>query len=424
MIVLLLSCGLLSIWGQGLALDDCYAKAENNSPLKSQLIAHQGMGELNAENKGAAWKPQVVLNGRMSWQSDVVSLDLDVPIPGFELPEMSKDWYKAYLDITQTIYDGGLIKASKEAELISSLVQQEKVKIDLFEIRTRVNGVFFSNLKLTSQIELAELRLTTLKKQKDKLKSAVENEIQHKSELLHLEAEMIKATQLIAQLKSSKNTSLHLLALLIGEDLGPEIQLEMPRTLVLKNKGFANKRPELDLFSIQKQQLDLQSDMIQKTRRPRVYGFGQAGYGRPGLNMLSDAFDDWYMVGVGLNWKVYDWNETKRKRQLIDMQKDIVSSNEQNFLFQLELAQKSKWDEILTSQHMIESDEKILHLYKEIEQTASSRLANGVITSADYISKLNEMLEAELRLNQRQLEILQLKYEYLTLIGLDYENAK
>lgn len=409
---------------QKIGLLECYTKAENNSPLITQITTLGTIGAESVENIGTAWKPQATLTGRVSWQSEVAGLDLNIPIPGFELPEVSKDWYKAYVDITQTIYDGGLNKASKEFELIKTAFQQQQVKVALFELRSRVNGIYFASLALQLQQEIATLRYSTLEKQHARLKSAIKNGIIHESELMQLEAEMIKAQSMIIEIKNTSKTSLAMLSFLIGEDVSDSLLIEVPVEPSLKDTTLKNSRPELELFESQKQQLEVQSEMVQKMRSPKVYGFGQVGYGRPGLNILNDAFADWYVIGIGVNWKVYDWNETRRRRNILSLQQDLITSNTENFLFQLELTQQAKWNEIFTSVEMLDADIKVKEIYTNIAKSSASRLENGVLTSADYIRDLNASTEAALKLKQRRLDIIKQKYEYLTLIGFEHENFK
>ena len=37
---------------------------------------------------------------------------------------------------------------------------------------------------------------------------------------------------------------------------------------------------------------------------PRIGAFVQGGYGRPGLNMLEDSFEPYYVAGVRLSWNL------------------------------------------------------------------------------------------------------------------------
>jgi hypothetical protein len=63
---------------------------------------------------------------------------------------------------------------------------------------------------------------------------------------------------------------------------------------------------------------------------------------------------------------------------------------------------------------MLQKDEEIINLRTRITKTASSQLDNGVITSGEYISRMNEEIQARLsqQLHKVQLELAKLTYLY------------
>jgi hypothetical protein len=48
---------------------------------------------------------------------------------------------------------------------------------------------------------------------------------------------------------------------------------------------------------------------------PRVFAFAQAGYGRPGLNMMSNEFEPYAIVGAKLVWTPWEWNKSNLRIQ-------------------------------------------------------------------------------------------------------------
>eukprot|EP00975_Prorocentrum_lima_P019319 4068081-Prorocentrum_lima.AAC.1 len=57
-----------------------------------------------------------------------------------------------------------------------------------------------------------------------------------------------------------------------------------------------NNRPELSLFDAQGEQLRVQEAMLNVRLMPRFGLFVQGAYGNPGLNMLKDEFNAFYMA--------------------------------------------------------------------------------------------------------------------------------
>ena len=62
------------------------------------------------------------------------------------------------------------------------------------------------------------------------------------------------------------------------------------------------RRPELNLFAAQNQQLEAQRKQLTAKNLPRLDLFVQGAYGNPGLNMLKNEFSAYYVAGVRLSW--------------------------------------------------------------------------------------------------------------------------
>ena len=69
--------------------------------------------------------------------------------------------------------------------------------------------------------------------------------------------------------------------------------------------------------------------MTTTKRMPVFKLFGQAGYGRPGYDLLNDKFDTYYMVGVRLHWNIFDWNHVKQEKQILNIQSDIINTEQE-----------------------------------------------------------------------------------------------
>ena len=138
--------------------------------------------------------------------------------------------------------------------------------------------------------------------------------------------------------------------------------------------------------------------MLQKNRLPKVYGFAQGGYGNPGLNMLDNSFQAFYYVGLKLNWNVFDWNKTKKQTQALELNKQIIESEREEFKLQTNIQLEQQVIEVEKYKEFINSDQTIISLQKQILKTAESQLKNGVITSSNYMDQLTDLYEAEINL--------------------------
>src|SRR5215216_4695488 len=95
-----------------ITLEACYGLAEEHYPLVRQQGLIQRTMAYSIENAAKGYWPQLLVAGQATYQSDVTTLPIS--LPGVDIPQISKDQYKIYGEITETIYDNGLIRKQQE----------------------------------------------------------------------------------------------------------------------------------------------------------------------------------------------------------------------------------------------------------------------------------------------------------------------
>lgn len=107
--------------------------------------------------------------------------------------------------------------------------------------------------------------------------------------------------------------------------------------------------------------------------------------------MLSAEWDSYAIVGakltVPLTW-IYSGSQRLDLEQL-SLQKQQINLQKDQFNLQTKTATIAQEQEILRLQLMAEADEELIHLRKEIAQTAAVQLAEGIITTTDYLTAVN-----------------------------------
>lgn len=401
-------------WGQGkVSLQDCQQWARDVHPLLKQQELYQQITALKLDNIQTAYLPQIDLNAQASYQSDVTYVG--AAIPGIDFPQVSKDQYKAYLDVQQNIWDGGVSKARNELEQAQEQTNLQGVEVELYQVKEQVNGLFFSSFLIQQNLALLDKKEETLQAQKTQLAAALENGSVLQSDLDQVLAELVRIRQQKIALKSQRGRSLTALAILTGRTTAEleKLAIETDDQIV----SVENSRPELTLFQRQSEQLAASAELSQKARNPKFYGFGQAGYGRPALNMLNDDFDTYYLVGLGINWTVFDWKKTKRERELLDLQRELVQTQQTEFERNISLALNEQEHQIEQAQELLKSDEELIELQASISKSSASKLENGTITTADYLQDLNAEMAARINFELHKVQLQAARESYRTILG-------
>lgn len=395
-------------------LQDCYENMLINYPLANQGEIFAQTNQLNIKNLKVGWLPNTELNARATYQSDVFALEIDLPI-SIDLPEVSKDQYKATVDINQLVYDWGRIKSAKQLENTNLKVNQQNTQVKLNKIKEQINRFYFAILILQRNEELLNVMLNDLETKEKTVESGVKNGVLLNSDLSALKAEKIKVRQSINEIKNQRFAAIDVLSEITGINMEYKSEFEIPE-YEIDNSGSLS-RPELILFNYQREKLDATSTLVSKQNKPTVFAFTQLGYGKPGLNMTSDQFDSYYYVGLGLNWKFWDWSKTKREKQIISLNKDLISTQENTFSKQINVALKNEFAKIEIYRDAIKSDKEIIKLREEVTESARSKLSNGVITSTDYITELSKETQAKINYETHKIQLVQSKVNYLYIKG-------
>lgn len=400
-----------------LDLFECHRSAIENHPWFRQKELYSLSNELKTRNHTVNWYPSLDLNGKYTWQNEVVEFPFprDI-IPGFETPLMPHYNYKLSLDIQQTIYDGGITRSSKKLEASKLLVNQQQVEVSLNQLKEQVNQLFFYILALQQQEKSIQLKLDELEKRFAVIESGVRNEIFLEADLDVMQAEILKVKQLLAEINITKSSVFQMLGKLTAMDIPEQAVLELPRPVI--ESAVEVPRPEQVLYDLQILNLDASMDLVSKQRHPKAYVFGSFAYGNPGMNFFRDEFRGFYVVGAGLKWNIWDWSKTIRSKQDMSIQQEIIRSQKAAFDKNLNIQLAEKEAEIIKYEEAVRRDEEIVDLRVKISKSAASQLENGVITPTDYITELNAETEARIRLETHRIQLVQAKINYLTTKGI------
>lgn len=390
-----------------LTIDECYERAEINYPLIRQRELIQKSKNFSIENASKGYLPQISISGQATYQSDVTQIPVEMP--GVE--PLSKDQYKVFGEIVQTLYHGGLVKQQKQMEEINAVVEEEKLAVELYQLKSRINELFFGILLIQEQTAQSELVKQDITSGLKKTEAAIANGAAIRSAADVLQAELLRVDQRIIELQSTQNAYKEILGLFINQKIDDNITLQKS---VLNIDTRTINRPELKLFDYQKQSIDINRAMLSARKKPRMELFFQGGYGRPALNMLENQFDFFYLGGVRFNWLLSGFYTYGKEKQILNLRQQSLDVQKETFLFNTGLTLNQHDAEITKLQRLIQVDEEIIALRTRIKQTASVQLEQGVISSTDYIREVNaeDQAKQNLVLHETQLLMAKAKYQF------------
>jgi len=413
-----------------LTLEFCHEIAVSTYPNAGKTELLSSASEIQRRKLNAKYLPQLQINGQATYQSDVTKVDVIVPpfyIPPpidlevspapLDTPIPPKDQYRVTMDLNQVIYDGGITGKQKKVDMAGYAIEKQQVEVELHRLKENINTVFFSIILMQENAKLLSILMDELNSKLKDVQAAVEHGVALSSDLDVLKAEIIRIDQQMDETSIQRESFINILSELMSQEIPPGTVLALPENEV-GSAVYAPARPEQLIYDMQKSLLEDSKDLVTSTWMPKISGFGQLGYGNPGLNMLEDKFSTFYIVGARLHWPILNWDQNKKEKQILGLRQNIVDKERETFDKNLNVALEQHMASMRKYETLMQKDLQVIELRANISRTASSQLDNGVITPSDYVSRLNEEAQSKLNLEVHRVRLAQARVGYLTTLGI------
>lgn len=425
MIILFLSAPVSTFPQSILTLKECYEKAYAVAAIAEEKEIYTDIWQLKDNNLSVGWLPSLDANGSFIYNSSVVDMTdvlSSLPFPDITsyIPVLPHEQYKVTLDINQVIYDGGVIKGTRAVEKIDLTINEKQYETDLYKLRGQVNTYYFNLLLLDRHKELLNNYLEIINKRVKSMNSALESGVIMQSDIDVLSSEKIKIEQQLCENKIRKTSFLKILSNLTGSDVVDSVEFVVPPT----EQDLTDElmRPELQLFDLRKEQLDVSLQVINSKKMPKAFGFATLGYGNPpGSNFFKDEFAPYYILGAGVKWNIFDWNRVRNEKQIISLQQSIIDGRKNDMEDNLNRLLDAKLAEISSFESLLKTDVALIEMRKRITQTAESQYENGTITATDYMNELNAERQVLVNYEIHKINLAMARIEYLNICGKEIE---
>lgn len=373
------------------------------------LIKRNGLIEktkaYTLENIAKGWLPQINVVGQATYQNEVTQLPFALPNSSVE--PLSKDQYKVYADIQQTVYDGGLISNQKKLAKIQSETEIQKNEVELDKLEERINQIYFGILQSQEQLKQTEITKNDIENGLKKASAQLEYGTIFRSQVDVLKAQLIGLEQRQIEIQSLRKNLIETLSLFTKKDFSENTVFETPEKLLLTGE---NNRTELKLFSLQQQFLETQKSLVQSKNLPKLGAFFQGGYGKPGFNMLRNEFDVFYISGLRLQIPISGYYTKKNDLALLNTQQQDLEIQKENFLFNQNFSTIRNNEELDKLQQLIDKDEELIVLRQSIKKASLAQLENGVINTSDYLREVNAEEQARIQKMTHEIQFLFTQY--------------
>ena len=384
--LLILMSGYFSVYAQ-LTLNDCQKKARENYPIIKRYDLIKRSEQYNLSNAVKGYLPQLQVNAKATYQSDVVTLPIQ--IPGITIPKIPQDQYQAVVDLSQVVWDGGMISSQKQVIQANSEVESRQLEVEMYALEDRINQMYFGILLFDNRLEQNRIFQEDLERNRKMVADYLQNGIANQADVDAVRVEQLNAEQTRTQLQSTRTAYLEMLSIMIGEKIEPYMVFVKPNADWSALSPIIN-RPELLLFDAQKELFDSQKAVIKSSYMPKFGLFIEGGIGRPGLNMLSNKWDPFYIGGIRLNWSFSSLYTKDNDLKKIEINKNTVDTQRELFLYNIRLTENLQNADIKRIRDLMKQDDEIITLRENIRKAAEAKVANGTGTVTDLMREMTQ----------------------------------
>ena len=401
---------MLPTFAMSQTLEECQRAAEQNFPLIRQYGLIEKTTGLNVANIQKGWLPQVSASAQATLQSDVPAFPDEFQKlyqqMGITMEGLERDQFRVGIDVQQTVYDGGSIKSQKEIARRQGELQSRQNEVTMYNVRRRVNEMYFSLLLINEQIQLNADLQTVLEGNEKKLAAMLKGGTASESDWQNVKAERLNVVQQMTGLKSQRTALVRMLSTFCAMEVNRLVKPEIP-----ENTGSTvNLRPELKTIDAQLRLADAKEKALDATLMPRLGVFAQGYYGYPGYNMFEDMTGrklSWNgIIGARLTWNIGALYSRKNDKAKLQAERETAEANRERFLLDNKMEQIQQNENISRYRQLMTDDEEIISLRSSIRKAAESKLAHGIIDVNDLVREINSENKARVEQCIHEIEML------------------
>jgi len=398
------------------------ADATRADPRHQQLALDAVAADLHLGNINAEKLPSLTAHGQAQYQSDVTKIAVSLP-GGQTIPTPPHDTYDAHLNAQELLLDPsrGARRSLAQAQLAAS---DAGVEITLFALRDEVTDAFFAVATLELQHDQLVATIADLDARRHEAVLRQQEGTALPSDTAMLVATLLQRRQDDDALIASRRAALARLSLLVGRPLVDSTTVALPDlagpvAAARATLAAQRARPEYGGFTASRMVLTQQASLIDAQTMPQLSAFGRLGYGRPGLNAFDVNFAPYWLAGVEVQWTPWNWGTTRRQHDSLQVQHDILATNEAAFAAQLVRAVQGDLASIDQLDATLRLDDSIVVLREQIGRETAIRLAEHAVTTAEYIDRSTELLQARLARVAHGMARAQAQTHVLTTFGIE-----
>jgi len=403
---LLIMCMLSSTMAaaQSVTLEQLIQAALEHHPYSNKMVLEQDLMRVKTDALRTVFWPDISLNAQAGYQSLVP--EFPIRVPGVSSPNIPKDRYQASVDVNQMIYDGGVMRQRQNILEIEAQLAQSRIMAERYPIQQQVVDAWFGLEFISIRRSILRLTLEDLEARHRTMQVGLEGGVVMQMDVDRIEAELHRVCQIDVEIHADSTLIVAVLSEITGLNFAPHTVF-VTSSNRSQDMGSIGPRPEERLFDLAAELTDAKTRIEHLGRRPKVGGYAQGAYGKPGLDLFADSFSPFWQAGVRASWTLWDKGGSKRDREINRIVKNQIEDDRDLFNRSISIAIRKQQAEIDRNNELLSSDVEIIAIQQRIKSASEAKLDEGIINATDYLQDVRAVEQARLKYESRKIAIRQ-----------------
>jgi len=358
----------------------------------------------------AARLPVLTANARYTRHSAVPEFGVptdDPNEPVYILFPNIQNHYRVDLTVSQPVYTGGAISASREAARKDESAATWSEILTALDLAYSARMSYWSAVAAASGVDVAEAQLKRTQRLLDDAQALREAGMAVNADVFAAEARYSAAEVDLIRTRNQEAQALARLRSLLGIDAVTEIALNdartenvpsTPRLLTDLERDALTNRPELKITDANIEGLGARARSVNAARKPTVAATGQYLLARPNQRFLPpvDEKNDSWLVGVAASWQFFDGSRTKEQVATVQAEQRALQHDRSELERQILLEVATARLELESALEAIASTDTSAAAAKAWEEASSERYAAGIAMLSELLDAQADLAAAEM----------------------------
>jgi outer membrane protein TolC len=387
---------------QSVTLEQLIQAALEHHPYTDKMTLEQDLMRVKSDALRTVFWPDLSLNAQAGYQSLVP--EFPIKVPGVSSPNIPKDRYQASLDVNQMIYDGGVMRHKQNMLKIEAQMAQTRIMAERYPIQQQVVDAWFGLEFVSIRRSILKLTLEDLEARHRTMLVGLDGGVVMQMDVDRISAELQRVRQKDAEIHADSTLLVAVLSEITGLNFTPQTVFVVSSN---SKQGLSSigPRPEERLLDLAAELADAKTRVEHLSRRPKVGGYAQGAYGKPGLDLFADTFSPFWQAGIRASWTLWDKGGSKRDQEINRIVKNQIEDDRELFNRSIRIAIRQQEAEIDRNKDLLSSDQEIIATQERIKAASEAKLDEGIINATDYLQDVRAVEQARLKYESRKITI-------------------